>query len=163
MPRRFFERKSVEERFWKKVDKCEGGCWEWRGSVLDSGYGHFFTGGKMMRSHRVSYELHHPLTQPIQDIELYVLHDCDNRKCVNPSHLRLGTQQDNMTDMTNKGRCTNGKKQLNEQQVIEIRTRYTGFRGQQQQFATEYGVSHGVISNIIRNRRWTHLQPHSPS
>ena len=159
------KKQPAEERFWLYVEKCEGGCWEWRGHLNKKGYGKIGKDGKNMGSHRLSYELHHPLTNPMNDIKLFVLHSCDNPKCVNPSHLSLGTQQDNMTDMTNKGRrlgVTQGEKhhqsKLTEQQVIEIRTRYTGIRGQQQQLATEYGVSRKTISNIISRKNWAYLQ-----
>lgn len=113
MPKGVYERKSVEERFWKYVNKNGrdndeiGKCWEWTGGCSGGrggGYGWIGSGGKMIRSHRFSYQINHPLTKSIDDIKLCVLHACDNPKCVNPTHLRLGTHQDNMTDMKDKGR-----------------------------------------------------------
>lgn len=161
-------KQPVEERFWLYVNKCQGGCWEWTGkSCSTGGYGLITSGGKQILLHRLSYELHHPLTNPIDDIKLYVLHSCDNRKCVNPSHLSLGTSQDNMNDMVERGRSTIGEKnpqaKLTEQQVIEIRTRHAGIRGQHTQLATEYGVTDRTISDIINRRSWAHLPPHSSS
>ena len=157
-----YERKSAEERFWEKVDKCETGCWEWRGYTNSEGYGVINKDGKKMLSHRVSYEIHHPLTQPIQDIKMCVMHSCDNPKCVNPAHLSLGTHQDNMTDKVEKGRHPIGEQihqaKLTEQQVIEIRNRYTGKRGQHQQIATEYGLDRSTISKIITRKTWANLQ-----
>lgn len=164
-------KKPVEERFWLYVEKCEGECWWWRGCLTYSGYGQIKNSGKMVRSHRLSYELHHPLTKPIDDIKLCVLHSCDNPKCVNPAHLSLGTHQDNMTDMANKGRATgashpgekNPNSKLNEQQVIEIRNRYANGGITLKQLSNEYGGSITTISSIITRKRWAHLQPPSPS
>ena len=168
MPRK---KQPVEERFLLYVEKCEGGCWEWRGCSFRSGYGSIKNSGKMMGSHRLSYELHHPITKSIDDIELCVLHSCDNPKCVNPSHLSLGTHQDNMTDKANKGRATgvshpgekNPSSKLNEQQIIEIRNRYANGGITLKQLAIEYGVSIPTISLIIARKTWAHLQPPSPS
>lgn len=91
---------SLEDRFWNKVDKeTESGCWEWVGSTRN-GYGCIRPIGVTKYSHRVSWELHNG---PIPD-GLWVLHKCDNRKCVNPDHLFLGTNQDNVNDKMSKGR-----------------------------------------------------------
>ncbi len=94
------------ERFWEKVLKLEG-CWEWRGTIMKArGYGVFFAFDKKLGkkaailAHRYSYLLHF---KEIPD-DLYVLHKCDNRKCVRPDHLFLGTQKVNMHDMIAKGR-----------------------------------------------------------
>ena len=161
------KKQPVEERFWEKVDKCENGCWEWRVYTSD-GYGRIDNDGKNMLSHRLSYEIHHPLTQPIQDIKLFVMHSCDNPKCVNPAHLSLGTHQDNMADMKNKGRWNGGgagtpgeknpSAKLTEQQVIEIRTRYANGGITHTQIAKEYGVSRQTISYIISRHTWAYLQ-----
>lgn len=164
MPKGVYEHKiiPVEERFWEYVDKNgANGCWEWTGGCTTNGYGRIQSGGKLIASHRVSYELHHPLTKSIDDIELYVLHSCDNRKCVNPIHLRLGTHQENMTDMKDKGRGTNGEKQpnskLNEKQVLEIREKYTEGNTSYAKLGEEYGVSHSTIRRIITRKTWSHL------
>ncbi len=85
------------ERFWSKVDKS-GDCWLWRGSVNPQGYGTFSFGGKSRGAHRVSYLLS---KGEIGD-GLCVCHTCDNPPCVNPDHLWLGTQADNMRDMGSK-------------------------------------------------------------
>lgn len=89
-----------------KVQKCDNGCWIWTASVhrKNGGYGQIQLGRRgegVAKAHRVSYELH---CGPIPD-ELMVLHRCDNRRCVNPEHLFLGTAQDNTDDMIQKKRA----------------------------------------------------------
>lgn len=107
---RALTRSDVEALFWKNIDKDgpvfprHGHCWEWTRARV-CGYGSFKAIGEF-RAHRVSYRLF------VGDIPdgLLVLHKCDNRLCVRPNHLFLGTQQDNMTDMMVKGRQANGDK-----------------------------------------------------
>jgi HNH endonuclease len=85
--------------FWKKVVKSDD-CWEWTGYLDIGGYGRLNRGRKVISAHRYSWILENG---PIPD-DLCVLHKCDNRKCVNPSHLFLGTRVDNIMDMVAKGR-----------------------------------------------------------
>lgn len=96
-------RRPISERFWKKVKK--GGpddCWIWTGCVNGGGYGQISAGGprRMIPAHRVA------LLLDGTDVPLgkYVLHKCDNPPCVNPRHLFVGTNSDNMKDMVAKGR-----------------------------------------------------------
>ena len=86
-------------RFEQKIDKS-GDCWLWTASRNNGGYGLFKLAGKTTTAHRISYELH---VGVIPD-GMCVLHTCDVRMCVNPDHLFLGTQTDNMQDKANKGR-----------------------------------------------------------
>lgn len=82
-----------------KIDETTD-CWEWQGPVNNIGYGMMRVDDKMKTVHRVSYEEHIGEIPP----DMCVLHTCDNRKCVNPDHLWIGTHQDNMDDMIKKGR-----------------------------------------------------------
>ena len=94
---------------------------------------------------------------------LCILHKCDTPACINLKHLRLGTQQDNIKDMEQKGRRAtfkgerNGNAKLTTTQVKEIRKRYTNKSVFQQQLAREYGVSDALINHIISNKLWKHI------
>lgn len=116
MSRRKGSRRPIAERLFARVDKSgPGGCWLWTGAVRGNGYGAISLGGQfgpLAATHRVSYEIHNG---PVP-AGLFVCHRCDVRLCVNPAHLFLGTNMDNVRDMLNKGRhpqlskthCRNG-------------------------------------------------------
>ena len=91
-------------RFWRRVVKSEG-CWEWAGPCNEGGYGRV-TWNHRRVAHRISWEMAYG---PIPE-GLFVLHHCDNRRCVRPEHLFLGTANDNIQDMNAKGRARGGRK-----------------------------------------------------
>jgi hypothetical protein len=155
------------ERFWSKIDKERSQifyngtrCWEWTGAPTHNGYGRFPLRSGTIRAHRVAYELDYG---DIPD-GLFVLHHCDNRLCCHPLHLFLGTQQNNMDDMAEKGRSTAGEKHANhkltDSQVAEIRRSY-GFWGKGGETSTalakEFGVNQTQISSIVGGKTWKHL------
>ena len=149
---------TVEERFWSKVDKT-GDCWIWLGGVSGDGYGRFWDGPeKMIGAHRFSWLL---AGESIPEGE-YVCHHCDNPPCVRPSHLFVGTQQDNIDDKMRKGRhvaskgSDNGMSLLSEEDVRNICGEFN--RGtNQNKIARQYGISKKHISDIIRGKRWGYL------
>jgi len=139
----------VAERFWAKVDRRGlDDCWEWQASLDGKGYGQFFPERKQSwRAHRWAFACERG---PIPE-GLAVLHRCDNPRCVNPQHLFLGTQVENMADMALKGR---GKgpgrwRVLTPELHAEIRDRYTGQFGEKAALAREYGVSSSCIRHIL--------------
>ena len=150
-----------EARFWSKVatGKRNNSCWDWDGAHFSSGYPGFWLDNTQKRAHRVMW------TFVNGDIPngICVLHKCDNRGCVNPSHLFLGTHSDNMKDMVSKKRKRGGPRRgekhhgakLTNAQVLEIRSRLKRSEwGIISSLAKEFDVAHTTISKIKRNKTW---------
>jgi hypothetical protein len=99
-------RGPIEDRFWTKIRLCDNGCWEWDAAKIHGGYGVIRTGRphKMVKAHRFAWEWFRGPIPP----GLCVCHHCDNPPCVNPSHLFLGNNSDNVRDSMEKGRYKNG-------------------------------------------------------
>lgn len=152
---------NIKTRFLRyvKIPNDLNDCWEWYGSKDEKGYGYFKFKGKMIRAHRVSYILHNGEF----DSTLYCLHNCDNPGCVNPIHLYLGTQQDNMIDMTQKGRHRNakgeknGRSKLTEEEVKEIKTLLT-LGISTIKIGNLFEVNPGNITKIKQGRIWKHIK-----
>lgn len=150
--------RSIEIRFWEKVEKTES-CWNWIGATDSVGYGNLRISGKTYRSHVLSYLIN------IGEIPkgLCVLHKCDNRKCVNPDHLFLGTKKDNTADMWQKGRANiahgerSGRAQLTEREVIEIRKLHNQGKSTRD-LASQFNISHSGIWWIVSRKSWKHVE-----
>ncbi len=161
------------EKFWSTVNKSGrsnpeiGNCWEWTGCRFKFGYGYFYLNRKSRKAHRVSWNLHHGEIPK----GMLVCHKCDNPCCVRPSHLFIGTAQDNMDDKHNKGRQRYVKpynqakgtrvtlSKLNEEDVLEIRRLYV--KGSKThgtyQLAEIYNVYQSTIHQIVTRTTWKHI------
>lgn len=147
------------ERFWGFVrmwSLTNPGCFEWAGYLQTDGYGTFYPGDKASSlAHRTSWEIHNG---PIPE-GLFVLHKCDNPKCVNPDHLFLGSQQENVDDMIRKGRKVydaapqgerHGGSKLRTVDVVSIRTSDLP----DGVLAKAYGVARTTINRIKSRALW---------
>lgn len=141
------------DRFWSKV-KISDGCWEWTAATDHCGYGRFGIRGRNRLAHRVSFCIH---VGPVPE-GMCVLHRCDNPPCVNPDHLFLGTQKDNMRDRDSKRRTPSGeshaKSPLTWADVAEIRRRYAAGGCSLNALAREFGVTNQSISKIVLRKSW---------
>lgn len=138
-------------RFLEKVDLTGGSaaCWEWQGAIGSDGYGRLRRGGRTYSAHRYSYRVFKG-TLPKG---LCVLHRCDNTRCVNPTHLFLGTKKENMRDMLLKGRQGRSTPHLTVDQVDEIRRRV--HRGESKTaLAEEFSVCRSTVQDISRGVTW---------
>ena len=139
-------KRTLAERFWSKVRKADG-CWEWTGAATERGYGVLGRGERGLgneKAHRVSWMLHHG---QIPD-GLWVLHRCDNPKCVRPDHLFLGTSDDNIADMHAKSQ--NARPPVHAG-AANVRARLVEFNGERR-CIEEWARLVGVKGPTIRRR-----------
>ena len=149
-------RGTPEERFERKFSKESNGCWIWTAARSQDNYGHFFFEGKILKSHKVSFLLYRGRVPKGK----CVLHICDNSLCVNPNHLYIGTQIDNIADRERRGRSKfavgekAGLAKLTWTAVSEIRNLYKQMNLNRKELSLRYGVNQSTIGNIINNRTW---------
>lgn len=162
--------KTLEERFWSKVFFNQNGCWEWTGAQNGRGYGQIWNGEKTMQAHWFLLP-----EKPQKGFE--ACHKCDNRKCVNPSHIFIGTRSDNMQDCVKKGRNKasvkraktlwmfrkkwslgeeNKTSKLTSEQAMICKCAPKVF-GMKSFLAKTFGVSNSVITRIMNGKSWPHL------
>ena len=151
-PTQIFESKVVPN-----LQVTESGCMEWSKCRSSAGYGQLRVNGKLLYTHRVSFEAHN---SKLQEGEV-VRHTCDNPSCCNPLHLGRGTHRDNMQDCVKRGRyrtphlqgSAHGQAVLTEQDVISIfESKLKGV-----ELARMFGVTPSAISSINRRKTWHHV------
>lgn len=149
-----------KQRFCSKLSIDEiAQCWIWQGSKNGNGYGAFWLGRQNKPAHRISLQIFTGIKLHYYDT---VMHKCDNPMCVNPSHLQIGNQKDNMHDMIAKNRKVVGEacnfSKINEETVRTIRAEYKTGTIKQNRLAEKYNLSQTNISDIIRNNIWRHVK-----
>lgn len=162
--------KTIEERFLEKVDKTDS-CWNWTAATVKSGYGWFWFSSEVgyLSSHIASWRIFHD-----EKPEEWVLHTCDNKRCVNPDHLYLGDRLQNCKDARDRGQYAKAAsspfriarvhhtenrrrgachhmRTLTDAQIKEIQERYTRGGITQTELATLYGVGQSSISLYVRS------------
>ena len=146
--------RATRRRFWSQVSTQRVGCWEWQGGTSER-YGGFRVDGRKDRTHRVAYRMARgeiPAGQVVR-------HRCDNRLCVRPSHLVLGTHRENARDSWERGRVAvgdrHGQAKLSYLKAGEIRARYA--EGESSgTLAREFGVAPSTICSLIQGRTWAY-------
>lgn len=160
---------TQQNNFWSKVDKTNY-CWQWTGYKAQ-GYGKVNIGYTVYMAHKISLILSGILISPVK-AELgasgeIIMHTCDNRACVNPSHLKVATQKENMQDAQMKGRKwvgetageRNGRAKLTENVVSELKKRFRkGEKVPVYSIAKQLGVSPTQLYLIRNNKSWTHVK-----
>jgi hypothetical protein len=158
---------SWQERFWKRVDKTlgygpQGDCWRWIGHIDMCGYGQMCRSYIIEGAHRLSFEIannRHP-TKGLQ-----VMHSCDTRDCVNPSHLSEGTATENTLHTVALGRHSfgerNGQSKLTAEQAREIK-RLIVEGCSRKVIAETYSVSLTTIYHIAKGNRWKQAMVKAP-
>lgn len=149
------------------------GCWIWTGNLDAYGYGRIMINRRYFKAHRLSWIIANRKQIPNG---LLVLHSCDNRRCVNPDHLRTGTDLDNMIDRKARGGYATGddhplrkypfksakgvaiwNSKLTEKDVKEIRRLYASGNYSQTELAKTFKCVHGTVSSIINRKTWKHI------
>lgn len=139
--------------------RINGDCIEFTRAKCPQGYGRVWYKNKIWLSHRLSYRLSFGKF----DEALFVCHHCDNPACINPDHLFLGTNRDNLDDMLRKGRSQkcqgelHSQRKLTEEEIVSIRKDERIYR----LIAAEYGIAEAYVSRIKSKQTWPHVESES--
>lgn len=146
------------DRFWGKVSKFGGECWNWTAATRSTGYGCMKLDGRLISAHRFSFVLHFGEVPE----GLIVCHRCDNRLCVRPDHLFAGTPHANVSDMDGKGRRgvargeSQGNAKLSEADIYQFFVlRESGYSNRK--IAAMFGVDSSTVNCVFTGRSWRHV------
>lgn len=146
---------SLRERLLAGYEVVDSGCWRWKGATTGKGYGVIVLNrkvatkhglGRNYQTHRASYEVHHGTIPE----GMVVRHKCDNKLCMNPEHLEVGTQRDNIQDAIDRGHMAS---KLTEKDVEFIRSSTLS----QRKLGKMLGVSPTVIWHVKHGNKWRHV------
>lgn len=156
---RDLDRRVVIERLLMYMEISPSGCWEWQKAVTHRGYGYL----RLKKRNYTASRLAAWAFSGLEDLHLQVLHKCDNRRCINPQHLFLGTNMDNIRDRDAKGRHAdmkgerNARAVLNTENVKDIRRRAAAGE-KRRNIADLHGVTVTTIGDIVTRKRWAHVR-----
>lgn len=163
-----YRRRSTEHHFWNHVSKNGptpthqpklGPCWMWTAAKASNGYGVGHANGRWLHAHRVSWLVHHGDLP----MNLCVLHKCDNKSCVRPDHLFLGTKKHNAIDRSRKGRNPNIKGENHPQVTITKQQALAILRLKKQgmgptAISRQLGLRYWATYCVYSRRSWKHLR-----
>ncbi len=148
----YYKRDPLERLMERVVVDPTTVCWNWTGKLMHHGYGRMELGGKQMYAHRASWAIHQ---REVPEGKI-LCHHCDNRRCVNPEHMYVGTAQDNSNDAVERDRLERGAHRYNSkltaENVAEIRTLFSV--KSDIEIARQFGVHDATIYNIRKGKRW---------
>lgn len=148
---------TAKERFENKFVKEPSGCWRWTACFQGTGYGYFWLDGRLTTAPRAALKLYKELDAGKQ----FACHTCDNRWCVNPDHLFLGSAQDNMDDCVvkkrfrpgNHGGTRNGRAKLTDQDVTTIR-QLAAIGISRKQILQQFDIGTSQYHRIVNKVQW---------
>lgn len=159
-------RKTIKERFIKRIQIIENNCWIWTGPKDKDGYGLCGVSYPDQRAHRTSFKI---FKGEILS-GMFICHTCDNSSCCNPDHLYMGTHSDNTRDAIERNRMDRGpcpskalkgeknpKAKLNERKVKNIRRLHSTWKMTHALIARKYNVSESSITKLLKRKSWNHI------
>jgi len=150
------------EWFMARVKKSMTGCWFWQLGTTEDGYGRCSFLGNIYSTHRlIKYFYGECSITELRDRNIVFMHTCDLPHCVNPAHIKLGTQLDNIADRESKGRGRKGNAvwsaRLNPQKVREIRKRAKAGE-KYESLAKEFDTSLPNLKAVVYRQKWKHVK-----
>lgn len=159
-----FKIELIKRRFWKYTNPSTKvkSCWRWDGPIGSNGYGLLVVGGRRNHSNLSAHRLSYTIFNGEIPNGKFVCHSCDNRWCVNPKHLWVGTAKDNIRDAVKKGRFhgnqlageNHGSAKIKLRDVPKIRKLYATGKYTHSVIAEMFGVKHSTIGNIVTHKAW---------